>query len=73
MFNYFLFLKIKHILIKKNFEMYLRAGKPDIFLVFHVENDNIQSMLRFYLSFNVELRVIWNKNKLFLSFRYVFY
>ena len=73
MVNYFFFLKIKQILIKNNFEMYLRAEKPDIFLVFHVENDNIQSMLWFYLSFNVELRVIWNKNKLFLSFRYVFY
>ena len=73
MFNYFLFLKIKHILIKKNFEMYLRAGKTDILSVFHVENGNIQSMLWFSVCFNVETRVIWVKNKLFLSFRYVFY
>ena len=73
MFNYFFFLKIKHILTKKNFEMYLRAGKTDILSVFHVENGKIQSMLWFSVCFNVETRVIWVKNKLFLSFRYVFY
>ena len=73
MFNYFFFLKIKHILIKNKFEMYLRAGKPDIFLVFHVENGKIQSMLWFLVPFNVEIRLIWVKNKLFLSFSYVFY
>ena len=56
MFNYFFFLKIKHILIKNKFEMYLRAEKPDIFLVFHVENGIIQSMLWFYVPFNVEIR-----------------
>ena len=38
--------------------MQLRAGKPDIFLVFHVENGKIQSMLWFYVPFNVEIRVI---------------
>ena len=53
--------------------MYLRAGKTDIFLVFHVENGKIQSMLWFYVPFNVEIRVIWVKNKRFLSFSYVFY
>ena len=53
--------------------MYLRAGKTDILSVFHVENGKIQSMLWFYVCFNVETRVIWVKNKLFLSFRYVFY
>ena len=45
--------------------MYLRSGKTNIFSVFHVENGKIQSMLFFYLSFNVEMRVIWVKNKLF--------
>ena len=45
--------------------MNLRAGKTDIFLVFHVENGKIQSMLWFYLSFNVELRVIWDKTNFF--------
>ena len=73
MFNSVFFLKIKHILNKKNFEMYLRAGKNDILSVFHVENGKIQSMLWFYVCFNVETRVIWVKNKLFLAFRYVFY
>ena len=53
--------------------MYLRAGKTDILSVFHVENGKIQSMLWFYVPFNVEIRVIWVKNKLFLSFWYVFY
>ena len=53
MFNSFSFLQIKHILTKKNFEMYLRAGKTDIFSVFYVENGKIQSMLRFYVCFNV--------------------
>ena len=53
--------------------MYLRSGKTNIFSVFHVENGKIQSMLFFYLSFNVEMRVIWVKNKLFLRFMYVFY
>ena len=38
-------LQIKHILTKRNFEMYLRTGKTNIFSVFHVENGKIQSML----------------------------
>ena len=73
MFNSVFFLQIKHILTKKNFEMYLRTGKTNKFSVFHVENGKIQSMLWFYVSFNVEIRVIWVKNKLFLRFMYVFY
>ena len=68
----FSFLQIKHILTKKNFEIYLRAGTPNIFSVFHVENSKNQSMLWFYVCFNVEIRVIWVKNKLFLRFMYVF-
>ena len=39
--------------------MYLRAGKTKKFSVFHVENGKIQSMLWFYVCFNVEIRVIW--------------
>ena len=73
MFNSVFFLQIKHILAKRNFEMYLRTGKTNIFSVFHVENVKIQSMFWFYLSFNVEMRVILVKNKLFLRFMYVFY
>ena len=73
MFNSVFFLQIKHILTKKNFEMYLRAGKTDIFSVFHVENGKIQSMLWFYVCYTVEIRVIWVKNKLYLRFMYVFY
>ena len=53
--------------------MYLRAGKTKKFSVFHVENGKIQAMLWFYVCFNVEIRVIWVKNKLFLRFMYVFY
>ena len=34
----FFCLQIKHILTKKNFEMHFRAGKTNIFSVFHVEN-----------------------------------
>ena len=41
MFISFSFLQIKYILTKKNFKMYLRAGKTDIFSVFHVENGKI--------------------------------
>ena len=73
MFNSVFFLQIKHVLTKSNFEMYLRSGKTNIFSVFHVENGKNQSMLLFYLSFNVEMRGIWVKNKLFLRFMYVFY
>ena len=52
------FVQIKHILTKKNFEMHFRAGKTNIFSVFHVENGKIQSMLWFYVCFIVEIRVI---------------
>ena len=72
MFKPVLFLQIIHILTKNNFEIYFRAGKINIFSVFHVENSKIQSMLWFYVCFNVEIRVIWVKNKLFLRFMYVF-
>ena len=65
MLNSVFFSQIKHISTKKNFEMYLRAGKTKKFSVFHVENGKIQSMLWFYVCFNVEIRVIWVKNKLF--------
>ena len=58
-------LQIKHISTKKNFEMYLRAGKTNKFSVFHVENGKIQSMLWFYVCFNVEIRVIWLKTNFF--------
>ena len=65
---------MKHILTKKNFEMHFRDGKTNRFSVFHVENNGkIQSMLWFYVCFNVEIRVILVKNKLFLRFMYVFY
>ena len=73
MFNSVLFFQIKHILTKRNFEMYLRAGKTKRFLVFQVENGKRQSMLWFYVCFNVEIRVIWVKNKVFLRFMFVFY
>ena len=73
MFNCVLFLQIKHILTKKNIEIYFRAGKTNTFSVFHSENDKIQSMLLFYEGLNVEIHVIWLKNKLFLRFLYVFY
>ena len=53
--------------------MNLRDGKTDIFTVFHVENGKIQSLLWFYVCFNVEIRVIWAKNKHFLRYMYVFY
>ena len=72
MLNSVFFSQIKHISTKKNFEMYLRAGKTKKFSVFHVENGKIQSMLWFYVCFNVEIRVICVKNKLFLRFIYVF-
>ena len=73
MFNSVFFLLIKHISTKKNFEMYLRAGKTNKFSVFNVENDKIPSKLWFYVCFHVEIRVIWVKNKLVLRFIYVFY
>ena len=53
--------------------MYLRTGQTNIFSVFHVENGKIQSMFWLYVSFKVEMHVIWVKNKLFLRFMYVFY
>ena len=64
MFNYVFFLQIKHILTRKNFELYFRAGKTNKFSVFHVENGEIQSMLWVYVCFNVEIHVILVKNKL---------
>ena len=73
MFNYVFFLQIKHILTRKNFELYFRAGKTNKFSVFHVENGEIQSMLWVYVCFNVEIHVILVKNKLFLRFMYVFF
>ena len=73
MFNSVFFVEIKHNFSKNNFEMYFRAGKTNIFSVFHVENGKIQSMLWFYLCFKVEIHVIWVKNKLFLRFMYVLY
>ena len=48
--------------------MYLRAGKTGKTKkcsVFHVENGKIQSMLWFYVCFNVEIRVIWVKKQTF--------
>ena len=42
--------------------MYIRAGKTNKVSVFHVENGEIQSMLWFYVCFNVEIHVIWGKN-----------
>ena len=62
MFNSVFFLQIKHISTKKNFEMYLRAGKTNKFSVFNVKNGKIQSMLWFYVCFNVE---IWLKTNFF--------
>ena len=38
--------------------MHFRAGKTNRFPVFQVENGKIQSMLWFYVCFNVEIRVI---------------
>ena len=56
MFNSVFFLQIKHISTKKNFEIYLTAGKTNKFSVFHVENGKIQSMLWFSVCFNAEIR-----------------
>ena len=56
MFNSVFVLQIKHISTKKNFEMYLKAVKTNKFSVFHVKNGKIQSMLWFYVCFNVEIR-----------------
>ena len=67
------FLQIKHILTKKNFEMYFRAGKTNKFSVFHVENGKLQSVLWLSVCFHVEIRVICVKNKLFIRFMYLFY
>ena len=73
MFNSVLFLQIKHILTKTNFELFFTAGKSNTFSVFQVESGKIQSMLWFYVCFNVEIRLIWVKNKLFLRFMYVYF
>ena len=51
MLNSVFFSQIKHISTKKNFEMYLRAGKTKKVSVFHVENGKIQSMLWFLCVF----------------------
>ena len=72
MFNSVFSLQIKHILSKRNFEIHFRAGKTNIFSVFHVEDSKIQSMLLFYGGFNVEICVTYVKIKLFLRFMYVF-
>ena len=69
----FSFCKLNTFSSKKNFEMHLRAGKTNTFSVSHVENRQIQSMLWCYVCFNVEILVIWVKNKRFLRFMYVFY
>ena len=71
MFNAVFFLQIIHILTKKNFEMHFRAGKTNLFSVFHVENSKIQPILWLYVCFNVEICVTYVKNKLFLRFMYV--
>ena len=41
MFNSVLFLQIKHILTKTDFELFFRAGKTNTFSVFQVENGKI--------------------------------
>ena len=59
---------------KKNFEMYLRAGKTKKFSVFHVENGKIQSNVMVLCVF--QCRNTCNlgvKHQLFLRFIYVFY
>ena len=60
MFNSSFYLQIKHILMKKNFEMFFEAGKTNKYSVFYVENGKIQSMLMFSVCFRVELRVVWS-------------
>ena len=66
MFLSFSFLQIKHILTKKNFEMYLRAGKTDIFSVFYVENGKMQYVKNWkYISFSssqVHFKVLFSQN-----------
>ena len=42
MFNSVLFLQIKHILTKTNFELFFTAGKSNTFSVFQVESGNSQ-------------------------------
>ena len=49
MLNSVFFSQIKHISTKKNFEMYLRAGKTKKFSVFHVENGKIQSNVMVFM------------------------
>ena len=72
MFNSVFLLQFEHIFTKTNFEMHLRTGKTNRFSVSHVENGKMQLMLWFYVCFNVEIRVIWVKNKRFRRFLYVF-
>ena len=47
MFNSVFVLQIKHILTKKNIEMYFRAGKTNKCSVFHVENGEISQCYGF--------------------------
>ena len=49
------FCKLNTFRFKKNFEMYLRAVKTNKVSVFHEKNGKIQSMLWFYVCFNVEI------------------
>ena len=65
------FWKLNTICLKTTLKCTSELGKTNIFSVFHVENGKIQSMLWFYVCFNVEIHVIWVKNKLFLRFMYV--
>ena len=50
----FSFRKLNTFRLKRTLKIYLRAGETKKFSVFHVENGKIQSMLWFYVCFNVE-------------------
>ena len=69
----FSFCKLTTFWLKGTLKYTWELEKLIYFQFFHVGNSKIQSMLWFYVSFNVEIRVIWVKNKLFLRFMYVFY
>ena len=58
MFNSVFFLQIKHILTKKNFEMFFRVVKINTFSVFHVESQNylIQDS---FISFDTNIWLLW--------------
>ena len=45
--------------------MHFRAGKTNLFSVFHVENSKIQPILWFYVCFNVEICVTYVKKQTF--------